>query len=97
MAQVVYSDAAAGDIERVFEFLAAHDPYAASAAVAAIRDAVNLLGKHPLIGRVLEDPLRELVISFGNSGYVALYRYRPERNEVRILAIRHQRELDYPR
>jgi plasmid stabilization system protein ParE len=96
MAQVVYTDAAAGDIERAFEFLAERDPYAASAAVAAIRNAVNVLVEHPLIGRATYEPTRELVISFGRSGYVALYRYRPERDEVRILAIRHQRELDYP-
>ena len=96
MAQVVYSGAAAGDIERLFEFLAKHDPYAASAAVVLIRDAVTVLAEHPLIGRAFDGPLRELVISFGRSGYVALYRYLPERDEVRILAIRHQRELDYP-
>lgn len=96
VAQVVYSDAAAGDIERLFEFLAAQDPYAASAAVVAIQNAVNLLAEHPLIGRSFDGLLRELVISFGRSGYVALYRHRPERDEVRILAIRHQRELDYP-
>jgi plasmid stabilization system protein ParE len=48
------------------------------------------------IGRVVEGGLRELVISFGRSGYLALYRFAPARREVRILAIRHQRELDYP-
>ena len=36
-----------------------------------------------------------LVVSFGRMGYLALYRFLPMRNEVRILAIRHQRELDY--
>jgi plasmid stabilization system protein ParE len=50
----------------------------------------------PLIGRIVERGLRELVISFGRSGYLALYRFVPARREVRILAIRHQRELDYP-
>ena len=47
-------------------------------------------------GRIVEGGLRELVISFGRSGYLALYRFVPARREVRILAIRHQRELDYP-
>jgi toxin ParE1/3/4 len=36
------------------------------------------------------------VISFGKSGYVALYRFVPHLDAVRVLAIRHQRELDYP-
>lgn len=96
MAQVTYTDNALEDLERVFEFLAERDPYSASAAVSAIRDAIGMLSGHPLIGRGMEDGLRELVVSFGRTGYLALYRFRPERGEVRILAIRHQRELDYP-
>lgn len=39
--------------------------------------------------------LRELVISYGRTGYVALYRFLPLRDEVRVLAIRHQREIGY--
>lgn len=96
MAQVVYSGNAVGDVARLFEFLAKTDPYSAGAAVAAIRSAIDILAEHPLIGRSIDEPLRELVISFGRSGYMALYRFRPERDEVRILAIRHQREIDYP-
>ena len=55
-----------------------------------------MLAHHPLIGRIVTAELRELVISYGRTGYVALYRFVPSRREVRILAIRHQRELDYP-
>lgn len=55
-----------------------------------------MLAHHPLIGRIIEGGLRELVISFGKNGHLALYRFVPARREVRILAIRHQRELDYP-
>ena len=95
MAQVIYTDNAIDDIARAFEFLAESDPYSASTAVSAIRNAISVLSEHPLIGRHLQAPLRELVISFGKSGYLALYRFRPERDEVRILAVRHQRELDY--
>jgi plasmid stabilization system protein ParE len=65
-------------------------------AVEAIRSAIETLGAHPLIGRLVTAEIRELVISFGRTGYVALYRFVPSRREVRILAIRHQRELDYP-
>ncbi len=66
------------------------------AAARAIRSAVEALARHPLIGRPVGGQLRELVISFGRTGYVALYRFVPARDEVRILALRHQRELDYP-
>ena len=95
MAQVVYTGEAIEDVSRPFEFLAQSDPYSASAAVTAIRSAIDILTDHPMIGRSIDEPLRELVISFGSSGYIALYRFKPERNEVRILAIRHQREIDY--
>src|SRR5207244_2445753 len=59
--------------------------------------AVEALAEHRLVGRRVQGELRELVISFGRTGYVALYRFVPARNQVRILAIRHQRELGYPR
>ena len=96
MAQIVYSRRAVEDLERAIVFLARQDPTAAAHAAAAIREAVEILSRHPLIGRPVQQPLRELVISFGRTGYLALYRFLPERAEVRILGIRHQRELDYP-
>jgi plasmid stabilization system protein ParE len=39
--------------------------------------------------------LRELVISRGRTGYVALYSFEEDRDAVLILAIRHQREAGY--
>ena len=96
MAQVVYAENALTNLERAFAFLFEHDPSAARNAAIAISEAVEMLTRHPLIGRVVEGELRELVISFGRTGYIALYRFLPVAVEVRILAIRHQRKLDYP-
>ena len=95
MAQVVYSANALANLERAFAFLLENDPKAAITAAHAIREAVTVLRRHPLIGRTVEGGLRELVISFGKTGYIALYRFLPAQDVVRILAIRHQRELDY--
>jgi plasmid stabilization system protein ParE len=95
VAQVVYSENALANREGIVTFLAGNDPEAALAAVAAIESAVDALSRHPLIGRPATRELRELVISFGRTGYVALYRFLPARDEVRALAIRHQRELGY--
>jgi plasmid stabilization system protein ParE len=95
VAQVVYSARSLLHIEHAFQFLRANNPAAAMDAVAAIQSAVNNLQAHPLIGRRIEGELRELVISYGHTGYVALYRFVVSRDEVRILAIRHQRELGY--
>jgi plasmid stabilization system protein ParE len=41
-------------------------------AVIAIQSAVENFGAHPLIGRRVEDELRELIVSCGRTGYVAL-------------------------
>ncbi len=96
MAQVVYSANALDDLERAFEYWAEVSPDAAASAASTTRQAVEVLADHPLIGRRVEGELRELVISYGKTGYVALYRFLPLQNQIRILAVRHQRELDYP-
>jgi len=96
VAQVVYSENALANLGRAFDFLAEHDPPAAVGAASAISEAVDTLSNHPLIGRTVASELRELVISYGKTGYIALYRFLPVQDQVRILAIRHQRELDYP-
>jgi plasmid stabilization system protein ParE len=95
VATVVYSARALANIERAFEFLREKNPVAAAAAVVAIRSAVDTLAIHPLIGRRIERDLRELVISYGESGYVAVYRFVVASDEIRVLAIRHQREIGF--
>ncbi len=95
MAKVVYSARSLEHIERAFQFLGNENPDAASDAVTAIQSAVDNLAAHPLVGRRIEGELRELIISYGQTGYVALYRFVVSKKEVRILAIRHQRELGF--
>jgi plasmid stabilization system protein ParE len=95
MAQVVYSGRSLTHIERAFRFLREKRPAAAQDAVSAIQSAVDSLSAHPLIGHRIEGDLRELVISYGQTGYVALYRFVVSQAEVRILAIRHQREMGF--
>ena len=95
MATVVYSARSLAHIQRAFEFLQGKKAPAANNAVVAITTAIESLAAHPLIGRRGERDLRELIISYGHSGYVAIYRFVIARDEVRILAIRHQREMGY--
>lgn len=95
MATVIYSARALDHIERAFAFLRDKNPDAALNAVTAIKSAVENLAAHPLVGRRIEGDLRELIISYGHSGYVALYRFVISSDEVRILAIRHQREVGF--
>ena len=49
------------------------------------------------MGRPLDDQseMRELVIGFGEAGYIALYRYVPSEQAVFVLAFRHQKEGEY--
>ena len=95
MATVVYSARALSHLERAFELLASENPGAAMAAAGAIRSAVENLAVHPLVGRRVHGDIRELVISFGQTGHIALYRFVVPRDEVRVLAIRHQREIGF--
>ena len=50
---------------------------------------------HPLIGRRVHGDIRELFISFGRTGYIALYRFVVPQDDARVLALRHQREIGF--
>jgi plasmid stabilization system protein ParE len=78
-------------------FLADKDRRVAARAAAVIKQHLQILKVTPEVGRpAVEQPgLRELLISFGDSGYIALYRYVPANNAVYVLAFRHQREARY--
>jgi plasmid stabilization system protein ParE len=95
VATVVNSARALTHLQREFGFLTSENPDAAVAAAGAIRSAVDNLAAHPLLGRRVHSDIRELVISFGQTGYIALYRFVVPRDEVRVLAIRHQREIGF--
>jgi len=97
MPYVVLSARAQADIARLHRFLAEKDVQAAKRAVVTLRDAFGPLTRSPLIGRPVEEhpELRELVIDFGASGYLALYRFDSGLDTVAILAIKHQLEDDY--
>jgi len=66
-------------------------------AAQAIERQFALLETEPEIGRPLDDPpeLRELIIPFGDSGYVALYHHEVKSDSVYVLAFRHQKEAGY--
>jgi plasmid stabilization system protein ParE len=92
---LAYSARGIEDLERLRDFLVQEDAAAAEATIILITEALEVLKKHPLIGRPAEAPLRELVISRGKSGYLALYQLDHEADRVVIRAIRHQREAGF--
>lgn len=83
---------------RLQAFLISQDPAAADRAIDACEAAFGLLEHSPFSCRKAwpsDRPLlRELLIPFGNSGYLALFEIDDSRH-VTILAVRHQREEDY--
>lgn len=95
--EVRFTDEARDDLLRLHAFLAEHSPRVAEEALGTIRRALTLLEEFPwscrastaLVGR----RFRELVISFGAAGYVALFEI--EEDTVTVLAVRHQRESDF--
>ena len=61
MARLAYSGHALADLERLTDFLIETDLVAAVETIGLIEEAVELLIRHPLIGRPIEHGLRELV------------------------------------
>jgi len=94
---------AAADLERLFDFVldreldrAGGDLQLAELALAAIRAGVSTLRSSPFTCRKAGPSpfLRELVIPFGRSGYVALFEIVGD-TDVVVSAVRHQLEDDY--
>lgn len=94
---------AAEDLDRLFDFVLERelardggDPALASRALESIRAGIATLRTSPFTCRKAERSpfLRELIIPFGRSGYVALFEIE-EASTVTVLAVRHQLEDDY--
>ncbi len=99
---VELAPSAVADLERLFDFLldraeTVEDLDLAQEAIEAIRSAAqHRLAVTPFSFRkAAHNPAqRELIIPFGNTGYVALYEI-VNLSTVIVLAVRHQREEDY--
>lgn len=94
---VRYSQGALEDLERLYDDLLLRDVELAEKAYQAIAKATEFLENFPFSCRKASADsafLRELIIPFGSSGYVALFEIE-DSETVTILAIRHQREEDY--
>jgi plasmid stabilization system protein ParE len=92
------------DLLRLFDFLVQRelaregggDLTLADKAIAAIQSGFAILKVSPFTCRKAEQSpfLRELIIPFGATGYVALFEISDSQTVV-IAAVRHQRESDY--
>lgn len=91
---MIVTEGAVHGLVRCRQFLVGKNPQAAIRAAQAIEKQFLLLETQPEIGRPFPSApqVRELIIGFGDSGYVALYRHEPTQDAIYILAFRHQRE-----
>ena len=93
---------AESDLERLFDFLVERelardgDLYLPDQAMVALRAGIATLKSSPFTCRKAGDSpfLRELIIPFGGSGYVALFEIEND-STVAVAAVRHQLEDDY--
>lgn len=96
MPHLIWSPEALADVQRLYRFLAEKNPDAARRAVSVIREGMKIIADHPGAGRPADDMDPEFLewpISFGASGYVALYRL--QQDVALVVAVRHQREVGY--
>lgn len=83
------------DLDRILEHLTQYEVEDTASRVEDIMKAIDVLGRSPLIGRIVRSDLRELVVGRRARGYVALYRYVANLDTVFVLAIRGQKEAGY--
>lgn len=95
MIELLFSEQALNDLERLSNFLVQTDPYAAEETATLIFQALEILVQHPEMGRKVSFGQRELVISRGKTGYLALYKFLPHIDRILVLALRHQRVSGY--
>lgn len=97
MPRLIITAGAGRGLERCRQFAAAKSPAVARRPAQAIAQHLARLEANPEMGRPFSGmpELRELVIEFGDSGYVALYRHVAADAAVYLLAFRHQREASY--
>lgn len=93
MPRLIYTPRAIGDLVRLREFIAQHNPEAAAHMARLIKESAARLKIHPMLGVAVEDmPFRDLIIPFGASGYLLRYRIIMETQTVVVVGIRHAKE-----
>lgn len=95
MTRLLVTVRALDDIDRLCDFLADHLPHECARTAQLIAQGLEILKSHPLVGRPAGQGMRELVISRGSTGYLALYIYDQDADAASVLAVRHQREAGY--
>jgi plasmid stabilization system protein ParE len=97
MARIELAPEVLEDFDRFLDYLLKSEAVDVPERIGEIVQSIDVLAHSPMIGRPVSAGLRELVISKGRRGYVALYSYLAAIDTVFVLAIRSQREYDFKR
>lgn len=93
MAKVGWTQAAQANVREIRRYIAHDSPAAAATVVRRLRAEAARLARYPESGRIVieyADPaIREVIVS----PYRLIYQYRPERDEVQIIAVMHGSRL----
>jgi toxin ParE1/3/4 len=92
--RLVLTQEARLDLIRLHDFICEHSPKAANRFAKVLKQNIKQLVNHPLLGKQVADmnipELRDIFISFGQSGYVV--RYHVTITEIQIIKIWSGRE-----
>ena len=93
--EVRFAIGADDDLVRLYGFLVERDLEVAEEALVTIRSALEGAAAFPFSCRKVwrTGRLRECVIPFGHTGFVAVFEIADD--HILVLAVRHQREDDY--
>jgi toxin ParE1/3/4 len=86
--KVSYSRRALTQLDEIFSYIARNNPAAAAVVVDRIEALIALLGRYPTMGRST-DKEGVRVMGVRRYPYIVFYRIREDRDEVRILRVRH--------
>jgi plasmid stabilization system protein ParE len=92
MSQIELASEVGDDFERIIDHLAKYQVENPALRIREIIEAINVLEYNPMIGRLVNNDMREIVIGRRSHGYVALYRYIVEIDTVFVLGVRSQLE-----
>ena len=95
MTRVELASEVTDDFDRIVVHLDRHHVPNPEARIGEIVQALQVLTHSPLIGRPVDDDIRELVIGRGSHGYIAAYHYVEAIDMVFVVAIRSQKDSGY--
>ena len=97
MPRIIITRTAQRDLERLRQSLQKKNPDASRRAAKAVKESIARISEQPEAHRPVLDMMfhREVIIPFGNTGYIARYYFKPGIEDIIVLRVKHQRENEF--